>query len=1134
MGQKGLSSGFKALLVSQFGGAFNDNVLKLIVAFVAIDRFSQMPNGALFLSLSTIIFILPFLLFSTYAGFLADRISKQKIIIGVKVVEFLILFLGWMAFVQRDIWFLLFILFLMGVHSTFFSPAKYGILPEILPKENLSLANGHLEMWTYLAIILGQASAGYLIQVSKGNLPQAMFFLLGVCVVSIVASLYIPPVEAAKTERHFEWNVFREVFRNVKQFRKDPVIYWSLGGLAYFGFLAGLFHLNILLFARLMMGLDHLHSSLLLVVLALGICAGSVLCGKLSDHKVELGLVPLGAFGLGISVLVLGGSYHSFIQAAVVLFLLGVSAGFFMVPLNTFLQQRPQTQSRGQLLATNNFLSFTAILLGAAFLYLLRDFFHLNPAQIFVVMGLMTLTAAVYVCRLLPYPLVRLLVWILVHTVYRIRVIDRENIPREGGALLVSNHVSFIDALTIVVSTERPIRFMVHRGVYHLKHLNPILRLSRAIPIAQTDKPKELALALKEARQALLNNELVCIFAEGQLTRTGNLLKFNKGFEHIMKDAHCPIVPVNLDRIWGSIFSFEGGKYYYKTPKIIPYPITVSFGQPMPATSTAFEVRRQVMELGAAAFKYRLENRLTLSEAFWKEARRHPAKFCVADSGGRKLNYANTLISAVTVADQLKKQINQEQNVGILLPPSVAGVLANLAVGILNKVSVNLNYTAAKESLESVFQQTKMPCVLTSKQFLDKLQISIPCETIFIEELVRSLSTLDKLKAAFKAAIYPTFISHRLVFGKRRERNIENLATIMFTSGSTGEPKGVMLTHANITSNLEGLYQVFHTRDNDVVMGVLPFFHSFGFTATLWFPLIGGIGAVYHFNPLDAKTVGQLTEKHKATILMATPTFLNTYIHRCEPEQFKSLRIVIVGAEKLKDTVREAFKEKFGLEAMEGYGCTELSPIAAINIPDYEEGKILQKAHKPGTIGLPLPGVAVRIVEQDSLKILGPEENGLLLVKGPNVMKGYLNRDEATRQAIVEGWYRTGDIALIDEDGFIKITDRLSRFSKIAGEMVPHIKIEETIHSVLNATEQICAVTSLPDEKKGEKLAVLYVGEIDIKNLIEQLKANGLPNLWIPDAELFFKIDKIPILGSGKMDLGGIKRKALDLVGSRA
>ena len=521
---------------------------------------------------------------------------------------------------------------------------------------------------------------------------------------------------------------------------------------------------------------------------------------------------------------------------------------------------------------------------------------------------------------------------------------------------------------------------------------------------------------------------------------------------------------------------------------------------------------------------------MTLPEAFWQEARKRPWKFCLADSGGKQVSYGEALIAAVALAGKLRNRDDGHDKIGILLPPSVAGALVNIAVSINHKISVNLNYTVSKESLASIIKQCEMRTVITSRQFLEKSGIALTCDVVFVEDLLKAITTMDKIIAAFKAFLAPAMFSYFLVFGKKSDRDIEKIATIMFTSGSTGDPKGVMLSHGNITSNLEGLYQVFHVEPEDVIMGVLPFFHSFGFTGCLWFPLLSGIGAVYHFNPLDAKTIGKLVPKHQATIMMSTPTFLNTYIGRCEPEQFKTLRVVVVGAEKLKTNVAKAFEDKFSIRPMEGYGCTELSPIVSINLPDFRNAEFHQRAHKPGKIGLPLPGVAVRIIDQATGQLSGVDQDGLMFVKGPNVMKGYLNRPEETAKVIQDGWYCTGDIANMDDDGFITITDRLSRFSKIGGEMVPHIKVEEVIHTMINASEPMAVVTSVPDEKKGEKLVVFFKGDFTADQLAEALQQSELPKLWIPGRDSFFKIDEIPLLGTGKIDLGSVKRKAMAIL----
>ncbi len=1127
-----LSKGFKALLATQFLGAFNDNAFKLVISFLAVDSLMRDGYGTLYLSLSGAIFILPFLLFSTYAGYLADKYSKRHIIIWAKVAEFMVMFLGLLTLLNGSIWPLLFVLFFMGTQSAFFGPSKYGILPEILSKEDLSEGNGLIQMWTYAAIILGQAAGGYLVHITTPLLYKTSYAFLLISIMGVITSFFVTKVRPSGSLRRFNPNFLKEVYSHIKEIQKNQAVFLSILGLMYFGFLSGLFQLNILLYARKLMALDHFLSSSLLAILALGIGAGSFLAGRCSDQKIELGIVPVGAVGLSLFTIILGFAYGSYPLVLLCLFILGISSGFYIIPLHALIQSESPHDKRGQVLAVTNFLSFWGIFTGFISLFILRDLLQLNAAQIFIFAGILTVFGTGYICRLLPSALLRFLVWTLTHTLYKIRIVNKDNIPQQGGGLIVANHVSYIDALVLVVCIERPLRFMVHRQIYNLRLLKPIFKLAGAIPVAASDKPKEILHALNQAREAIMKGELVCVFPEGRLTRSGNIQKFNKGFERVIQDTDCPVIPVYLDRIWGSIFSYEGGRYFYKTPKIIPYPITVLIGDPLPSETTAFRVREKVRELGAEAFQYRFTERRTLPEAFWRESKKHPLRFCIADSSGKKLNYAATLLSAVSVANALRPRLSGEKNIGIMIPPSAGGVIVNIAVSFLNKVPVNLNYTTSHDALSSIQGQCEMQYVITSRRFLEKVPIDLPGELIFLEDLIAGVTVKEKIRALVQAFILP----REIFLGPKAKRNIHDLATIMFTSGSTGVPKGVMLSHANITSNLEGLYQVFKVKNEDKILGILPFFHSFGFTATIWFPLISGMGAVYHVNPLDAKMIGKLVRTHKISMLMATPTFLNAYTRRCKGEDFKSLRIVIVGAEKLKPQVLQAFVEKFNIEPMEGYGCTELSPIVSINLPDVKDGsaQITQIMHKPGKIGLPLPGIAVKAIDQNTGRSLDVDQNGLLIVKGPNVMKGYLNNDQKTKEVIKDGWYITGDMANIDEDGFITITDRLSRFSKIAGEMVPHIKIEEKIHTILNVTEQVCVVASVEDAKKGEKLVVLCLRDIDVPSLVDELKQSDLPNLWIPDAAAFHKIDAIPFLGTGKLDLGTVKRMAQEIFGKEA
>jgi acyl-[acyl-carrier-protein]-phospholipid O-acyltransferase/long-chain-fatty-acid--[acyl-carrier-protein] ligase len=462
--------------------------------------------------------------------------------------------------------------------------------------------------------------------------------------------------------------------------------------------------------------------------------------------------------------------------------------------------------------------------------------------------------------------------------------------------------------------------------------------------------------------------------------------------------------------------------------------------------------------------------------------------------------------------------------VGVLLPASIAGSLVNIGITLAGRVPVNLNFTAGAEAMASAIAQCNIRSIVTSKTFLAKAKIAALPGMVFVEDLLGGATTFTRIRAWLAARFAPTALL------TRGHHNPASLATVIFSSGSTGVPKGVMLSHYNLIANIEAIAQLFWIGADDRIVGVLPFFHSFGFNVTIWFPLLSGCGVVYHPNPTDAKAIGELTGKYKGTFLVSTPTFCSTYTRKCTAEEFASLRYVLVGAEKLREPIAAAFREKFGVELLEGYGCTEMAPVVAVNVPDYEAGGSKQLGHKPGTVGHPLPGVAARLVDPATRVPLPPNQEGLLLVKGSNRMMGYLGQPERTTEAFLDGWYITGDIARIDDEGFIHITDRLSRFSKIGGEMVPHIKIEEAIAGILG--DAPCAVTAVADDQRGERLVALYAhSDLSPAELWQRLSETELPRLWLPKRENFYPVEALPLLGTGKLDLRGVKTRAQELVG---
>jgi acyl-[acyl-carrier-protein]-phospholipid O-acyltransferase/long-chain-fatty-acid--[acyl-carrier-protein] ligase len=505
---------------------------------------------------------------------------------------------------------------------------------------------------------------------------------------------------------------------------------------------------------------------------------------------------------------------------------------------------------------------------------------------------------------------------------------------------------------------------------------------------------------------------------------------------------------------------------------------------------------------------------------FILNAKRRWSDFAMADSTGKELTYGKTLIGSRILARFVNELCPDDRMVGIMLPPTVGGVLSNIAVALTGKVPVNLNFTAGRQAIGDAIEQCKIKVILTSRTFLEKANLAEIEGMVFLEDLLPKVSVFSKLLTAIETRLLPP----ETLLGLDRCKNHapDELAAIIFSSGSTGMPKGIMLSQGNVLAVIEGISKVYRLTEKDRIMGILPLFHSFGFTATVWLPLIIGFSAVYHPKPMDSKIVGELVKKYEATLLVSTPTFYAGYIRKCSKEEFASLRLALSGAEKLRESVARAFAAKFGLDLMEGYGATEMAPGIAVT------SRLIENCYKPGSVGRPLPGVEAKVVDRETGEGLPTGKEGLLLVKGKNRMVGYLNNPELTAQVFRGEWYVTGDIAALDEEGFIKITDRLSRFSKIAGEMVPHMKVEEAINEVLN--EDCCAVTGVPDEKKGERLVVLYAKpDAEPEEICEKLGRTDLPKLWIPRRDCFFKIKELPTLGTGKTDLAKLNRLAREL-----
>jgi acyl-[acyl-carrier-protein]-phospholipid O-acyltransferase/long-chain-fatty-acid--[acyl-carrier-protein] ligase len=709
--------------------------------------------------------------------------------------------------------------------------------------------------------------------------------------------------------------------------------------------------------------------------------------------------------------------------------------------------------------------------------------------------------------------------------IYRVTTMGRENLPA-GGFLLLPNHISWVDAVVLQIACPRPIRYLIDETIYSAALLNPIYRAVGCIPISA----KRAKDGMRLAAERIAAGEIVCLFPEGQLTRSGTLLRLQRGYELIARRANAPVVPVWLDQLWGSIFSFKGGRFFTKWPRHIPYPVTVAFGAPLaPQSADIATVREQLLKLGEACYSRRATLREHLGRACLRGLKRRPFTTAVIDGmDGSTLSRVKLLAAATAFARHLRKTCPNEERIGIVLPAGKGSVVANLAVTLAGKIPVGLNFTAGRAAVESAQRQAGLKTVICATPFTARLTDFPWPERVL--QLDKELPPLKRSIAVWVivSLLLPTRLLARVLSIPATGNHAE--AVLLFTSGSSGEPKGVVLSHRNITGNVSQFRVMLDATKDDVMLASLPFFHSFGFTVTLWFPLMEGMPIVTFPNPLESGKIAELIQRHRITIMMATATFLRGYLRKATREQFESVRLLIVGAEKLPVDLAKTFDERLGRHVFEGYGLTETAPVVSVNLPaptGVDPAEYVQPSSRDGSVGKLAPGIAAEIRDPDTDEKLSLHDSGMLWLRGPNIFEGYLDDPERTAEVLRDGWFKTGDIGRFDEDGFLYIEGRLSRFSKIGGEMVPHEAVEQKIVAAFDLhqeSERVVAILGVRDEAKGEALILLSAVDIDAQVMRTKLNELGVANLWIP--KRIRRVETIPVLASGKLDLRACKELA--------
>ncbi len=1205
------TKGFIALLITQFFVALNDNIFRWLIIPIGKCAVGWSDKTDMIRTIGSLAFLIPFLLLATYAGYVCDRFNRRNVLIWTKVAELVVMILGTMAIVSQSVPFMLVTLFLMASQSAFFSPAKYGSLPNLVAKERISEANGYVSMTTMIACLGGQVLGGVLFVITTLN-PEAPIegtggmhnwfiwasVIVGISLLGLVSSFFIPSIKAADPSAKFPVNPFEQTAKDLGSLIKNRRLFWVAMASAFFWGLGALAQLNIDKFATEYLNVRQDWAMALLVALSAGLALGALLAGKLSRGKIELGLVPIGAFlilffcfalsftpyePIPLGAKIASPASNAFIFGATMLFLMGLSAGMYDIPLVATLQMDSPKESRGRILAAYNFFSFSAMAIFAALQMGLASApfaetrlassvgetvkAGLDGASIWFVCGLLTIP--IFILTLYAYfiPFLYVCVSWWLKLVYRLNVCDADNMPEKGGVLMVGNHVTYLDSIVIYCTSKRPVRFIADVDSLPKKSrlAKYLIKKLKTIIFDPNDQKSILRMVL-EGQKALRNGEVVCIFPEGGLTRNGQVRAFKPGYLTLLRRTpDVPILPFSITGFYGSRFGYAKTKGYRRRP---PYRAGVIYGKPFSVANERAQGHTdahisqkllhvvQELNVDMTCYKKHPENVLLYTPArdtirglrIAQHKLRRKLQLC--DVTGKELSPKMTLVSILVMRRALNRTLGKEKFVGILLPTSVAGVVVNAAVTFSRRVPINLNYTFTNDVNNYCIEKVGVKKVLASTQLLKKLpNLDINAEIIPMEEFARTQIRLTDKIIGLAQSFLPTWALERLL-GLTKD-TLSDINTIVFTSGSTGLPKGVVLSNLNVSANMQSSFQSAMPRSDARIYGVLPFFHSFGYTVTVWFPLCHPYPCFYHYNPLDFKGVGEFSYKHKPELMIATPTFMRGYLKKCPKEHFESAYFAVVGAEKSPKSLYDGWKEKFGIDLNEGYGATELSPVLSLNIPFCDAPDTLTPYHKNFSIGLPSPNFVVKIVDLETGEEVPPNTPGMMIVKGNSVVDGYYKDPERSKAIFKDGWYITGDVAYMDEDNFIFITGRESRISKIGGEMAPHGFIEEKLIDVTkelwkerqalsgdsdssDEASTFLVVTAVPDERKGEKLVVLYEELSFTPDEICQraLKDGILPPLWLPAPGNFKQIPAIPVLGTGKIDIRGVKKIALEIYDS--
>ncbi|MCP5369505.1 MAG: acyl-[ACP]--phospholipid O-acyltransferase [Rickettsiaceae bacterium] len=1135
---------FLPIFLVQFFGCLNDSILKNALIILVTYKISAELNYSPYLLVmsANIIFITPFLLFASIAGQIADKYERTTVVKIIKFAEVFIILLAIYGFYHVNLLILFSCVGLMGIHSTFFGPIKYSVLPDHMKKDELLSANGLIEAGTFLAILLGTMLGNLY------NFNSHIVITLSVLAASIglISSFFMPKSNNFTPDMKINYNLWQETLNMMRYALAKNNIYLSILGISWFWFIGVAFIAQIPALAKNILAADENVTNLFLAVFSIGVGTGAFICNKIFQSKITTKYVFLASLGITLCGIDLYfatniasihyetetlrtiwqflSNKHSW-RIIIDLFLLSAISGIYVVPLFAVMQYFTVSNYRSRVIATNNFINALFMISSTAFLSLLFLFGSNIPTAILII-SLLNLVISIYIYCLIPKSIIiPMVIWrklfkFLIGSLYNVEVKGLENFGKAGKkAVIIANHLSYLDPPLIATYIPETIKFAINTHIAKEWWIRPFLKIIKTYPIDTTS-----SLAIKTLITEVKKNHKIAIFPEGRISSTGSLMKIYEGPGMIADKANASLLPIRIDGTQFTIFSknrknIEASWFPFKRKITITILPPVKF---IPETEISGKERRKYItdklyDVMSNMLFLSSNYQKTIMNSFIEASKLYGNKrIIIQDADNNEAKYHSILFKTFILSNLVKKQTDNYRNIGIMLPNSNATFLTFLALQSIGKVTAMINFTSGVNNIIVSCRSAAINIIFTSRKFVEKasfeqLIISLKkagIKIIFLEDIRKNLTLFVKVKS-FIGALFPQTYYNIIC----PQQNSQELAVILFTSGTENIPKAVALSHNNIQANRNQVLARIDIKPYDVAFNSLPMFHSFGLTTSL-IMVLNGTKVYFYPNPLHYRIIPEIIYYIGATIMFSTDTFLGNYAQYAHPYDLHTLRYVIAGAEKVKDKTRQIWSEKFGIRIFEGYGVTEASPVLSFNNPMY---------NKVGSVGKLLPNI-----EYFLQPVEGISKGGRLCIKGPNIMLGYITSDypgvilPTRMEQLGEGWYDTGDIVAVDQEGFITILGREKRFAKIAGEMISLTAVEQLLSKAdpLHAH----AVISVEDNKKGEKIIAFTTNKSLCKNaLVQVIHQMQLSELNIPKEIIY--IDVVPMLASGKIDYKTLESK---------